>query len=89
MSKYYKQLPKTEEFLENMEDIIIRLSTDIDYFKKEEKELTEDYLILCEPMMSMARVFYNEAPEWAVELAKYIAVMNGDNYISNIRHIKE
>lgn len=89
MREYKKLLPKTEEYLEYMEKLYDRFTADYDQLEKERIEQTEDYLIFRDPMCKLAQILYGEYDFWAVSLAKYIAVMNGDCYIPSMKHMKE
>lgn len=73
--------PKAQEFIKRIEEIYRKaseLELDID---EEQKNMTEDFLILMHPMSRLAEVLFAGNPLMAVELAKYIAIMNDDIYI--------
>ena len=69
-----KQLPKTEKYLDRMEELIIKYCGDW-----EELELAsdEDRAIFYNPMLHLAETIYMESPEWAEELTKYLCVLCG------------
>lgn len=69
-----KQLPKTEKYLDRMEELIIKYCSDW-----EELELAsdEDRAIFYNPMLHLAETIYMESPEWAEELTKYLCVLCG------------
>lgn len=67
-----KQLPKTEKYLDRMEELIIKYCSDWD-----ELELAsdEDKAIFYNPMLHFAETIYMESPEWAEELGKYLCLL--------------
>ena len=77
-----RQLPKTEEYLKRMNMIFEKFYIDYSLLEKEYKKMSDDYLILSQPMLHLANTLYNENDGWAVELAQFIAVLNGDQYIN-------
>lgn len=82
---------KTSECIDNIERVYNKFSTDCEAITKEEEEKTDDYVILREPMARLAEVLYTEWEVGAVDLAKHIAIMNGDHYIDgeiNVKYVK-
>lgn len=67
-----KQLPKTLEYLNHMEDVIAKICSSCEEF---ENASDEDKAILMNPMLHLAETISMEAPEWAEDLAKYLCVL--------------
>ena len=79
---------KTSECIDNIERVYDKFCTNCEAITKEEKEKTDDYVVLREPMVRLAEVLYTEWETGAVDLAKHIAIMNGDHYIDGEIKIK-
>lgn len=82
---------KTSECIDNIERVYDKFCNDCEAITKEEKEKTDDYVILREPIARLAEVLYTEWEVGAVDLAKHIAIMNEDHYIDdeiNVKYVK-
>jgi hypothetical protein len=82
---------KTSECIDNIERVYDKFSNNYEATIKEAREKTDDYVISREPMARLAEVLYTEWEAGAVDLAKHIAVMNGDHYIDGeikVKYIK-
>jgi len=82
---------RTSECIDSIERVYDKFYTNNEAITKEEKEKTDDYVILREPMARLAEVLYTEWEVGAVDLAKHIAIMNGDHYIDgeiNVKYVK-
>ena len=69
-----KQLPKTEKYLDRMEELLIKYCSDWDELALASDE---DKAIVYNPMLHLAETIYMESPEWAEELAKYLCILCG------------
>lgn len=67
-----KQLPKTEKYLDYMEELLIKYCSDWDELVLASDE---DKAIVYNPMLHLAETIYMESPEWAEELAKYLCIL--------------
>ena len=67
-----KQLPKTEKYLDRMEELFTKYSSDW-----EELDLAsdEDKAIFFNPMLHLAETIYIESPKLAKELTKYLCLL--------------
>ena len=82
---------RTSECIDSIERVYDKFYTNNEAITKEEKEKTDDYVVLREPMARLAEVLYTEWEVGAVDLAKHIAIMNGDHYIDgeiNVKYVK-
>lgn len=70
-----KMLPKTEEYLDRMEELFVK------YCSGDWEELDsapdEDKAILYNPMLHLAETIFMESPQWAEELVKYLCLLCG------------
>ena len=67
-----KQLPKTLEYLNHMEDIYCKCWSDLE----ELEQLSDnDKGIFMNPMLHFAEIIFMESPGWAEDLAKYLCVL--------------
>lgn len=67
-----KQLPKTLEYLNHMEDIYCKCCSD----PEELEQLSDnDNRIFMNPMLHFAEIIFMESPGWAEDLAKYLCVL--------------
>ena len=76
-------LQKTSECINNIERVYDKFCCSSEEVYKEEREKSDDYILLRNPMARLAEVLYAEWETGAVDLAKHIAVMNGDHYIDS------
>lgn len=67
-----KQLPKTERYLNHMEELYDKCAIDWDFYNSASDE---DKGIIDHPMLHLAETIYMESPEWAENLAKYLCVL--------------
>jgi len=67
-----KQLPKTLEYLNHMEDIYCKYCSNLEEY---EQISDNDKGIFMNPMLHLAEIIYMEAPAWAEDLAKYLCVL--------------
>ena len=67
-----KQLPKTFEYLNHMEDIYSKYCSNLEEY---EQISDNDKEIFMNPMLHLAEIIYMEAPAWAEDLAKYLCVL--------------
>lgn len=67
-----KQLPKTLEYLNHMEDIFCKY-----YSNPEEYESfsDNDKGVIMNPMLHFAEIISMESPGWAEDLAKYLCIL--------------
>ena len=66
-----KQLPKTERYLNHMEELYDKYWDIYD----SDSASDEDKGIIEHPMLHLAETIYMESPEWAEDLAKYLCVL--------------
>ena len=69
-----KLLPKTEQYLNHMEDLYGKYAIDWDTY---DSASDEDKGIMEHPMLHLAETIYMESPEWSEELAKYLCLICG------------
>ena len=67
-----KQLPKTEKYLDRMEELLVKYCSD---WEEIDSASDEDKAIFYNPMLHPAEIIYMEAPKWAEDLAKYLCVL--------------
>lgn len=69
---FEKQLPKTAEYLNHMEEIFSEFVSD---YEKFEQATDEEKAIYMNPMLHFAETIYMENSAWAEDIAKYLCVL--------------
>ena len=67
-----KLLPKTEQYLNHMDELCGKYLIDWDIYNSASDE---DKGIIEHPMLHLAEKIYMDSPEWAEDLAKYLCVL--------------
>lgn len=81
-----KQLPKTEKYLDRMEELFVKYC-DWDW-EELDSAPDEDKAIIYNPMLHLAETIYMEAPQEAEFLAKFLCLRCGIKGIDVEVHIK-
>ena len=67
-----KLLPKTEQYLNHLEELYDKYVIDWDAY---DSASDADKRIIEHPMLHLAETIYLESPGWAKDLAKYLCVL--------------